>query len=70
MTAQIIRLSDYQPTLDEILAELDLPAPDYGPDSILLAPGETIKDRIAHKLAKGRARQADARRKAFCTVTP
>ncbi|AMO44287.1 hypothetical protein DSS3P8_229 [Roseobacter phage DSS3P8] len=53
------------PSIDEILEALDLPAPDYGPDSIHLAPGETIRDRYAHHVAKGRAKEAARRRAAF-----
>lgn len=49
----------------DLLGPLDT---DTGPDSLHLAPGETLADRIPHKLAKGRARAAEKRRKAFRAV--
>ena len=55
-------------TLDEIFAALEIPADPIGPDSIYLAPGETIHDRREHHLAKGRAANVATRRAAFKIV--
>lgn len=52
-------------TAAELLAELGF---DEFPEGFLLKPGETIRDRIPAKLARGRAVSADARRAAFRSV--
>ena len=53
----------------ELIEALGLPAPDTGPDSLQLGHGETIRDRIAYKQAKGRAMAAQASRRAFRIVS-
>jgi hypothetical protein len=66
--AHIIRLADHTISDDAILQALgmDPPAPD--PDSVALAHGETMQDRIALKLIRYRAMRVAARRKALALV--
>ena len=55
------------PTLSDaaLLAELGI---EEIPGDLILKPGESIRDRIPAKLARGRAVSADARRAAFHRV--